>query len=134
MQSRLQNLFHNNGHWHGAEIYVLVVLLVFGIGACFLLPISGGYDEETHLMRAWQMSDFEFLPNDDTDGKTPFPAIYWELSYRRQFLVTAVEPGLWEKYGNLSIDAYDYIYGSVETRSVYSPPLLVPQAIVLRWL
>lgn len=85
-------------------------------------------------MRAWQMSDFEFLPNADLNGKTPFPAIYWELSYRRQVIVRAVEPNIWMKYGHLAIDAHDYIYGSVETRSVYSPPLLLPQAMVLRWL
>ena len=133
MQARIKTMFLNY-KWHGAEIYLLVVLFVFGLAACFLLPLSGGYDEETHLMRAWQMSDFQFLPNDQTNGKKPFPAIYWELSYRRQVIVRAVEPGFWTKYKDLPLDAYDYIYDSVETRSVYSPPLLLPQAIVLRWL
>jgi len=114
-----------------AEIYLLAVLLVFGASVCLLLPVSAGYDEETHLMRVWQMSDFAFLPNEE---KTPFPAVYWELSYRRQFIVRAVEAGFWEKYGSLPMDAYDYVYGTVETRSVYSPPLLAPQAIVMRFL
>ena len=114
-----------------AEIYLLAVLLVFGAAVCLLLPISGGYDEETHLMRVWQMSDLTFLPNEE---KTPFPAVYWELSYRRQFIVRTVEAGFWEKYGSLPMDARDYIYGSVDTRSVYSPPLLLPQAMVMRFL
>lgn len=118
---------------HGAEIYLLAVLLVFGVAVCLLLPISGGYDEETHLMRVWQMSDLRFLPNDAEDGKLPFPAVYWELSYRRQFIVRAVEPGVWEKYGSLPLDAHDYVYGTVDTRSVYSPPLLLPQALVMRF-
>jgi len=43
-----------------------------------------------------------------------------------------VEAGFWEKYGSLPMDARDYIYGSVDTRSVYSPPLLLPQAMVMR--
>ncbi|MBE7536242.1 MAG: DUF2142 domain-containing protein [Anaerolineales bacterium] len=116
---------------HSAEIYLLAVLLVFGATVCLLLPISAGYDEETHLMRVWQMSDFTFLPNEE---KTPFPAVYWELSYRRQFIVRAVEADIWEKYGSLPMDAYDYVYGTVETRSVYSPPLLAPQALVMRFL
>lgn len=116
---------------HSAEIYLLAVLLIFGVAVCLLLPISAGYDEETHLMRVWQMSDFAFLPNEE---KTPFPAVYWELSYRRQFIVRAVEAGFWEKYGSLPMDARDYIYGSVDTRSVYSPPLLLPQAMVMRFL
>jgi len=115
-------------------MYVLVILFVFGLGACFLLPISGGYDEETHLVRAWQMSAFQFLPNDEASGKMPFPAVYWELSYRRQVIVRSVEPDFWMKYKDLAMDAHDYIYDSVETRSVYPPPLLLPQAMVLRWL
>jgi uncharacterized membrane protein len=134
LRARLQSIFLNNWYWHGAEIYLLAILFIFGLGACFLLPISAGYDEETHLVRAWQMSAYEFLPNDELESKMPFPAIYWELSYRRQVLVRPVEPGLWMKYGHLAIDAHDYIYGSVETRSVYPPPLLLPQALVLRWL
>lgn len=35
----------------GAEIYLLLVILIFGISTCFLLPVGAGYDEETHLMR-----------------------------------------------------------------------------------
>ncbi|RIK31300.1 MAG: hypothetical protein DCC56_03695 [Anaerolineae bacterium] len=123
-----------NKRLHAAEIYLLAVLLTFGVAVCFLLPISGGYDEETHLLRVWQMSDLRFLPNEADEGKLPFPAVYWELSYRRQFLVRAVEPDFWQKYGDLSIDAHDYIYGSVDTRSVYSPPLLLPQALTMRLL
>ena len=134
MKARIQSIFLQDGHWRGAEIYLLVALLVFGFGACFLLPISAGYDEETHLMRVWEMSDYVFIPNDELDGEMPFPAVYWELSYRRQFIVRPVEPGFWEKYGRLSIDAYDYIYDRIETRSVYSPPLLLPQALVMRLL
>jgi uncharacterized membrane protein len=119
---------------HGAEIYLLAVLLIFGILICFLLPISAGYDEETHLVRIWEMSALSFIPNDDAGGEMPFPAVYWEWSYRRPFLVRPVEPGFWQKNGGLSIDAHDYIYGNVETRSVYSPPLLLPQAVVMRFL
>ena len=133
-QYRVRNIFLDNGKWRGAEIYLLVVLLVFGLATSFLLPISGGYDEETHLMRVWEMSDLTFIPNDKLGGKLPFPAVYWELSYRRQTIVRPVEAGFWGKYKGLAIDAMDYIYGDVETRSVYSPPLLLPQAIVMRLL
>lgn len=121
-------------YFHGAEIYTVVALLVFGISACFLLPVSGGYDEETHLLRVWEMSSYTFIPNEALSGKMPFPAVYWEMSYRRPFIVRAVEPDFWIKYNNLPLDAHDYIYGSVETRSVYAPPLLLPQALVMRYL
>ena len=117
-----------------AEVYTVIVLLTFGLGVCFLLPIGGGYDEETHLIRVWEMSSLTFLPNEKLGNEMPFPAVYWEMSYRRPFIVRAVETDFWEKYGGLSLDAHDYIYGDVETRSVYAPPLLFPQAMVMRYL
>jgi uncharacterized membrane protein len=116
------------------QIFLLVVLLVFGSAACLMIPLSAGYDEETHFVRAWEMAHLYFIPNEQLGAKLPFPAIYWELSYRRQPIVEAVPPGLWAKYGGLRMDAHDYVYGSVETRSVYSPLLLLPQAFVLRYL
>jgi len=117
-----------------AEIYTVIVLFAFGLGACFLLPVGGGYDEETHLIRAWEMSAFAFIPNEKLGNEMPFPAVYWEMSYRRPFIVRAVEPDFREKYKGLALDAHDYIYGEVETRSVYAPPLLFPQAMVMRYL
>jgi uncharacterized membrane protein len=120
--------------FHRAEIYLIVTLLVFGISTCLLLPVSAGYDEETHLLRVWQMSAFTFIPNDTSSGgKIPFPAVYWEMSYRRPFIVRPIEPDFWKQYGSLPIDAHDYIYGSVDTRSRYSPPLFLPQALVMRY-
>lgn len=117
-----------------AEIYFVIIALAFGLGVCFLLPVGGGYDEETHLIRVWELSSFTFLPNEKLGNEMPFPAVYWEMSYRRPFIVRAVEADFREKYQGLSIDAHDYIYGNVETRSVYSPPLLLPQAMVMRYL
>lgn len=134
MKDQIRNLFSSLQHFHKAEIYLLITLLVFGLFACFLLPVSGGYDEETHLMRVWEMSALEFIPNDVLGKDLPFPAVYWEMSYRRDVIVRAVEPGFWEKFSGLSLDALDYVYQGVETRSVYSPPLLLPQAFVMRYL
>ncbi len=116
------------------EKFVLLVLLCGGLVACLATPLSAGYDEETHFVRAWEMAHLYFIPNEQLGAKLPFPALYWELSYRRQPIVDAVEPGFWAKHGALPIDAHDYVYANVETRSVYSPVLLLPQAFVLRYL
>ena len=116
------------------EWFLVLVLVVFGSIASLSIPLSAGYDEETHFVRAWEMAHLYFIPNEQLGGKLPFPAIYWELSYRRQPIVEAVEPGLWSKYGRLRMDAHDYIYANVVTRSVYSPVLLLPQAFTLRYL
>ena len=116
------------------EKFVLLVLFVLGVVACLATPLSAGYDEETHFVRAWEMAHLYFIPNEQLGAKLPFPALYWELSYRRQPIVDAVAPGFWARYGALPIDAHDYEYANVETRSVYSPVLLLPQAFVLRYL
>ena len=107
MEGRFWRLIPGGRHIHKVEIYLIVALLLFGIAACFLLPISGGYDEETHLMRVWEMSTYTFVPNQRLGVDLNFPAVYWNLSYRRQMLIRTVEPGFWEKYGSLGIDAED---------------------------
>ncbi|MFH1186332.1 MAG: DUF2142 domain-containing protein [Chloroflexota bacterium] len=116
------------------ERFVLIGLLAFGLITSLATPLSAGYDEETHFIRAWEMAHLHFVPNEQLGAKLPFPALYWDLSYRRQPIVDAVEPGFWSKYGALRMDARDYVYANVETRSVYSPVLLLPQALALRYL
>ena len=133
-KKRIGNLLAGAKPRSPVEVYLLLALLLFGGVTCFLLPVGGGYDEETHLIRVWEMSSLTFLPNEKLGNEMPFPAVYWEMSYRRPFIVRAVEPGFWEKYRGLSLDAHDYIYGDVETRSVYAPPLLLPQALVMRYM
>ncbi|MDK1118988.1 MAG: DUF2142 domain-containing protein [Anaerolineae bacterium] len=129
----VKSIFIDNERLRGAELYLIITLLIFGVSACFLLPVSGGYDEESHLMRVWEMSSLTLLPNEKLGNKMPFPGIYWELSYRRKLTIRTVERGFWEQYGSLPLDEYDYIY-SIKTRSVYAPPLLIPQAFVMRYL
>jgi uncharacterized membrane protein len=116
------------------ENFVAVSLLVFGLIAALATPLSAGYDEETHFIRAWEMAHLYVVPNEQLGAKLPFPALYWDLSYRRQPIVEAVEPGFWTAYGSLALDARDYVYANVETRSVYSPLLLLPQALTIRYL
>ncbi len=108
--------------------------MVFGLVAALATPLSAGYDEETHFIRAWEMAHLYFVPNEKLGAQLPFPAVYWDLSYRRQPLVEAVQPGFWARYGSLGLEARDYMYANVETRSVYSPLLLLPQALTLRLL
>ncbi len=131
MKSTLSSFFKK---FSAPEIFVILVLLILGVVSSLAVPLSAGYDEETHFIRAWEMAHYYFIPNEQLGSTLPFPAIYWELSYRRQPIVQAVEPGFWSKYGGLSIDSHDYMYANVETRSVYSPALLLPQALALRLL
>jgi len=116
------------------EIFVVLILLVAGMIACFMLPIGGGFDEETHLARIWEMSSFVFLPNTGLGKEMPFPTIFRQMSYRRDVLVRAVRPDFLSEYASTPIDGLDFTYGRIETRSVYSPPLLLPQALIMRYI
>ena len=37
--------------------------LIIGILLVFLTPLGAGFDEDTHIARIWEMSQFEFIPN-----------------------------------------------------------------------
>ncbi|MFN8413561.1 MAG: DUF2142 domain-containing protein [Anaerolineales bacterium] len=133
MINKIKELWTEHGRLHSAEIYLIIGLLVFGTIACFLLPVSGGFDEEEHFIRVWEMSTYTFIPNDKLGKELPFPIVFQAMSYRRKFIVRAVPTDFWEKYKNLSFDSMGYIR-KIDTRSVYSPPLLLPQALTLRLL
>ena len=133
LKNNINRFSFKHGKLHGAELYLLIVLLVFGTAACFFLPISGGYDEEQHLFRVWEMSDYTFLPNQKLRNHMPFPRLYLMLSYRRDSIVRAVPSDFWKNYGSLSLDSKGYV-DDIDTRSVYSPPLLLPQALTMRFL
>lgn len=117
----------------GVDIFLLISLLVFGSIAVFLTPIGGGYDEDQHLIRVWELSDFVWVPQEMSAKKARYPEIFFQLSYRRQPLVEPIMRDFWKK--NAGRDLYDegYHYGGISTRSVYSPPLLIPQAVAMRY-
>jgi len=118
----------------GPEILTLSTLLVLGPLLCLAIPLGAGWDEETHVIRAWEIASLHFIPNELPRNELPFPAIFWDLSYRRPFLIRPVEPDFWSANAELPIGAFGYIYSGLETRSVYSPPLLLPHALVIRYL
>lgn len=113
------------------ERFTILVLAFFGTAIVFLTPIEAGNDEETHLVRVWELSALQLIPS---EKKIMFPTIFRELSYRQLLLLTPVYPEFLSEHAELKLDAYGYAYPRKETRSVYSPPLLAPQALVMRYL
>lgn len=118
----------------GIEGFLLSSLLVLGCITILLTPIGGGYDEDQHLVRVWQLSDFVMVPKEMSAKNAQFPEIFFELSYRRQPLVEPIALDFWKKNSGLRLYDKGYHYGVTSTRSVYSPALLLPQAIVMRYL
>jgi uncharacterized membrane protein len=121
-------------HPHPAEVLLVAALVVFGTAFALLIPLGAGWDEETHLVRVWDLAHLRLLPNEATRHELPYPAIYWDLSYRRQLLVRPVDPGFWSAFGTAPIDSQGYLYAGATTRSFYSPPSLLPYALVMRYL
>jgi hypothetical protein len=116
------------------ELFVIIGLLVVGTFCCFWIPVGGGFDEEQHLIRVWEMSAWQFIPNDVHAPQLPFPAIYHNLSLVQQPFRSILQPEFLSPDAHLSLGADDYIYGYLTTYSSYSPPLLLPQALVMRYL
>ncbi len=116
------------------EIFVILTILIAGTYIALTTPFGAGFDEETHLVRIWQMSALSFIPNEKVGQDMPYPAIYHNLSYRRDAIIRPVEDNFWATNGDLPLDAQDYIYTAMPTRSVYSPLLLLPHAMIMRYL
>ncbi|HUH95730.1 MAG TPA: DUF2142 domain-containing protein [Anaerolineales bacterium] len=115
------------------EIFLVIVLLVFGSVMIFMTPLGAGFDEDQHFKRVWQISAFWFIPRDMSARQAKYPTLYSDLSYRAQPLEEPVGFGYWQKYGELSMDAEGHDYGSLSTRANYNPLLYLPQALALRY-
>ena len=134
MLRKLQARWKNHKKLSGItspEIFVLVVLLFFGTFLAFKIPLGAGFDEETHLLRVWEMSSFEWIPNTKLSNQMHFPAFYWDNSYRRQPILEPVKPDFWSTYAKTPIDGFGFVSENLTTRSVYSPLLLLPQSLVM---
>lgn len=120
--------------FHPSELFLLAVLLIFGTVFALATPLGAGWDEETHLIRVWDLAHLHFIPNEVSRHELPYPAIYWDLSYRRQLIVRPADTRFWEQYGAEPIDSQEYLYAGAVTRSNYSPVVLFPYALVMRYL
>src|SRR4030042_685123 len=133
MQSWLK-IYKQHVHITTPEVFVLVVLIVFGSFLAFKLPLGAGFDEETHLLRVWEMSAFEWIPNARLSKDMHFPSFYWENSYRRQVIIELINPNFWKINADIPIDGMGFEEGTLTTRSVYSPLLLLPQSLIMFFL
>jgi uncharacterized membrane protein len=113
------------------EFFVLIVIIGFGSFLAFKVPLGAGFDEETHLLRVWEMSDFEWIPNARLSKDMHFPAFYWDNSYRRQVIIEPIQPDFWKINADIPIDGNGYVEENLTTRSVYSPLLLLPQSLIM---
>lgn len=117
-----------------ALIFLIIGLLV-GILYCVVIPYGAGFDEEAHLVRIYDISGNNLLPNHNppTYKNTLTYSEFHNLSYqRRDFQSPAFDIFTKESLAQkLSRQEKDILYGYT-TNSIYSPVIFLPQAVVAR--
>lgn len=116
------------------EYFVVLTSLVFGGIFALVIPFGAGWDEETHLVRTWDLAHLVLLPDDVVRNQLPYPILYQELSYRRQLLPHPIDVEDWLEKLELPLDSEGLRYSELGTRSVYPPILLFPHALGIRYL
>ena len=110
------------------EQFFLLVIVVVGSLNSLLTPIGAGFDEETHVARIWEISEFSFIPNQKYGRGAYYPYIFYKMSYRQNYIVEPLEKGylqskLGERIGTESMEK--------KTRSVYFPTLYLLQGFIM---
>jgi len=121
-----------NSHVSKVEIFLILTLLIFGIPMILWIPPGAGYDEEDHLVRVWEMSALSFIPGQIPAQEMKYPKIFRDFAYRQR-TSGIIDSDFRQRYSGVSLYQYGYVSREIDTKSVYSPALLLPQAIVMRY-
>ena len=116
------------------ELLFLIFLLTFGALMVVLIPPGAGYDEEDHLVRVWELSKFSFFPGEMSPQEMQYPLVFRDFAYRQQGSKGVIEANFWQKYSRASLYEDGIVRREIDTKSVYSPALLMPQALAMRLL
>ena len=133
MLSSLRNRV-NNTQLSRVEVSFLFLLLFFGIPMILLIPPGAGYDEEDHLVRVWELSAFSFIPGQLSPQEMRYPTMFRDFAYRQQGSSGVIDSEFWQKFSRASLYEKGFVRRELDTKSVYSPALLLPQALTMRWL
>jgi uncharacterized membrane protein len=116
------------------EFFFVLLLLAFGAPMVIFIPPGAGYDEEDHLVRVWELSALSFIPGQLSPQEMRYPTLFRDFAYRQQGSSGVIGSEFWQKYAHASLYEYGFVRRELDTKSVYSPALLFPQAITLRVL
>ena len=114
------------------ENILLLMVLMFGSAMILLIPPGAGYDEEDHLVRVWELSTFSLIPGQLSPHEMKYPTMFRDLAYRQQANSGIIDSDFWKRYARTRLYEHGFIRRELKTKSVYSPALLLPQAIIMR--
>lgn len=120
-----------NIHITGVEISFLLILLLFGLPMILLIPPGAGYDEEDHLVRVWELSALSFIPGQMPPQELRYPTVFRDFAYRQQGSTGIIDSGFWQSYARAAVYERGFVRREIDTKSVYSPALLLPQAVIM---
>lgn len=113
------------------EVFLLLILLLFGVPMILLIPPGAGYDEEDHLVRVWELSAFSIVPGQMSPQELRYPTIFRDFAYRQQGSTGIIDAGFWQSYARAAVYERGFVRREIDTKSVYSPALLLPQAVMI---
>jgi uncharacterized membrane protein len=130
MLSSLRNRVRN-ARLSRVEISFLLILLLFGVPMIVLIPPGAGYDEEDHLIRVWELAKFSLVPGNLSPQEMTFPIVFRDMGYRQQGSAGVLDADFWQTYARAGLYDRGIVRREINTKSVYSPPLLLPQAATM---
>jgi hypothetical protein len=113
----------------------LILGVIIGMMYAVAVPYGAGFDEEQHIVRIYDIAGYNFLPNRNPPNfnSTLTFKEFFDLSYQRRYVQSpAFDMFSPEKFGQKFSHAdADIVYGFA-TRSIYSPVIFAPQAILAK--
>ena len=120
-----------NARLSRVELALILILLLFGVPMIVLIPPGAGYDEEDHLVRAWELAKFSLAPGKLSPQELNYPIVFRDMAYRQQGSAGILDSDFWQAYGHAALDERGFVRREIDTKSVYSPALLLPQAVMM---
>ena len=84
-------------------------------------------------VRVWELSSFSFIPGQLSAQEMKYPTLFRDLAYRQQANSGIIDSGFWKKYARTPLYEHGFVRRELKTKSVYSPALLLPQALIMRF-
>ncbi|MEA5078806.1 MAG: DUF2142 domain-containing protein [Anaerolineaceae bacterium] len=109
------------------EIVFLILGLLAGIPLSIFVPYGAGFDEESHVIRIYDMARGNLIPNRKDDKGVAFIEFY-SLSYKRRYLQTPANNMFEPEYFLLKADKANAT--DATNHSTYSPVVFMVEAVI----
>jgi uncharacterized membrane protein len=77
------------------------------------------------------LSSFSFIPGALSPQELRYPTVFRDFAYRQQGSIGVIEPEFWQSYARITLFERGVVRREIDTKSIYSPVLLLPQAVAL---